>query len=74
MADFQVINHAPERAILVGAAVRRSQPLFSLEDSLLELKQLADTAGIQVCGQLSQHLQQIDPATYIGSGKVDEIR
>ncbi|NJL54872.1 hypothetical protein HC928_06530 [bacterium] len=60
--------------ILVGAAVRGSRPLFNLEDSLSELSLLADTAGLRVMGQMRQIVNQIDPATFIGSGKIEEVK
>jgi GTPase len=63
-----------ERGFLVGAAVRGTRPLIGLEDSLDELELLAQTAGIEVVGRATQHMSRIDPATYIGSGKVEEIR
>lgn len=63
-----------EPAFLVGADVRGSRPLLSLEDSLRELALLAKTSGMEVVGQAQQHLHQIDPNTFIGSGKVEEIR
>ncbi|MEP7286884.1 MAG: GTPase HflX [Chloroflexota bacterium] len=63
-----------ERGFLVGADVRGSRPLIPLESSLDELALLADTAGIEVVGRAMQHLNHIDPATFIGSGKVEEIR
>jgi GTP-binding protein HflX len=47
--------------------------LFSVEDSLDELALLAETAGVEVLGRVSQRLSQISPATFIGSGKVEEI-
>jgi GTP-binding protein HflX len=59
---------------MVGAEVRGSHPLLSLEDSLKELALLANTAGMEVAGQATQRLQQIDPNTFIGSGKVEEIK
>jgi GTPase len=62
-----------EKAILVGAMIRGSKPLLSLEESLDELSLLADTAGIQVAGRITQLVNQIDPATFVGSGKVKEI-
>lgn len=64
----------PERAFLVGIAIKGSRPLLSLEDSLDELALLADTAGMQVVGTATQNVAQIDPATFIGSGKVEEIK
>lgn len=63
----------PGRAFLVGADVRGTVPLLSAEDSLIELALLARTAGIVVVGQAVQHVKQIDPNTFIGSGKVQEI-
>jgi GTP-binding protein HflX len=54
--------------------VRSSRPLISIEDSLDELALLAETAGIKVVGRATQRMQRIDPATYIGSGKVEEVR
>ncbi len=64
----------PERAFLVGADVRGSAPLLSAEDSLLELALLARTAGMEVVGSAVQHVKHIDPNTFIGSGKVEEVR
>lgn len=63
-----------ERAFLVGTEVRGTRPLLSIEDSLKELSFLAETAGIQVVGQAAQRMQRIEPSTYIGSGKVAEVR
>ncbi|HLY28764.1 MAG TPA: GTPase HflX [Aggregatilineales bacterium] len=62
-----------ERGFLVGASLKGSRPLIPLEDSLNELSLLAKTAGIEVVGQTAQQLRQIDPATFIGSGKVQEV-
>jgi GTP-binding protein HflX len=59
---------------LVGAATFAGRQSLSIEDSLDELNQLADTAGLNVVGQLTQHLHNIDPNTYIGSGKVEELK
>lgn len=63
----------PEKAFLVAATVRGSRPLLTMQDSLKELALLADTAGMTVVGQATQSLQHIDPATFVGSGKLDEI-
>lgn len=62
-----------ENAFLVGATVKGSRPILSIEDSLRELALLAKTAGMTVVGQLSQSVAQVDPATFIGSGKVEEL-
>ncbi len=63
-----------ERAFLVGMAEKGSQPLLSIGESLEELALLVQTAGMEVVGQAYQNITRIDPATYIGSGKVEEIR
>jgi GTP-binding protein HflX len=44
-----------------------------VNDSLDELALLAETAGVVVAGRVMQRLSHIDPATFIGSGKVEEI-
>lgn len=46
---------------------------WSIEDSLLELAQLARTAGLHVAGQTWQRLERYHPATLVGSGKVEEV-
>lgn len=63
-----------ERGYLVGLEVRGTLPILSVEDSLEELGLLADTAGIDVIGQTTQRLNRINPSTFIGPGKVEEIK
>jgi GTP-binding protein HflX len=63
-----------EKAFLVGVEIRGEEHLLSLNDSLAELVLLAETAGLQVVGQSTQHMDRPNVKTYIGSGKVDEIR
>jgi len=63
-----------ERAFLVGAELYNEKNLLSLEDSLLELTLLADTAGLDVVGELTQKMDHPHPQTYIGSGKVEELK
>lgn len=73
MSDHQVSNFQQEKAFLVGVQVRGTRPLLSLTESLDELALLADTAGMVVVGTATQTLNAIDPSTFIGSGKVEEI-
>jgi len=47
--------------------------VLDVEDSLEELALLADTAGVHVVGQTYQRVSQPDPATFIRSGKVEEV-
>src|SRR3954471_14267223 len=46
---------------------------FSAEDSLAELQELATSAGAEVVGEFLQRKEKPDPATLIGSGKLEEI-
>jgi len=48
--------------------------LFDTDSSVEELAQLAETAGLQVVGRDRQNLDRIQPGTYIGSGKVAELK
>lgn len=63
-----------EKAFLVGVELRSEPALLSLEDSLEELALLADTAGLDVVGMETQRLDKPSSSTYIGSGKVEEIK
>jgi GTP-binding protein HflX len=76
--EARINNYHPseelvERALLVGVEIKGSRPLFTVDDSLDELALLAGTAGVTVSGRLTQRLSQIDPATFVGSGKLEEI-
>ncbi|MHB1004378.1 MAG: GTPase HflX [Chloroflexota bacterium] len=61
------------KAILVGAEAPERGGLLSLEDSLAELRFLAETAGLRPLGTLTQRLKQVSGAHYIGKGKVEEL-
>ena len=63
-----------ERAFLVGAELRSKKTFLPLEDSLTELALLADTAGLEVTGELTQKLDHPYVGTYIGPGKVAELK
>lgn len=63
-----------ERAFLVGVEIYQEKNLLSLDDSLAELALLADTAGLEVVGEMTQKLERPNPETYIGSGKVEELK
>lgn len=62
-----------ELAILVGVELSALPGLLTLEDSLTELALLADTAGLEVIGTLTQRLDKPVSATFIGSGKLEEL-
>lgn len=59
-------------AIAVGVLLDTRQRA-DLEDHLDELALLADTAGFEIVARVVQERRSVDPATYIGSGKVEEI-
>lgn len=62
----------PERAIIVG--VETIDAAWPLQRSLDELERLADTAGAQVVARLTQRLDRPRAKSYIGSGKVEELK
>ena len=62
---------ARERVILVGVCTRENE---NVEESLDELAELADTAGAEAVGRVIQNRESMHPGTYIGSGKIDEVR
>jgi 50S ribosomal subunit-associated GTPase HflX len=47
---------------------------FSLEESMIEMRELIKTAGLDLRGEITQRLQEINPRTYIGTGKVIEAQ
>ena len=61
-----------EKVVLVG--VWTEGTLVDAENSMKELSALAETAGSQVLDALIQRRDRADPSTYIGSGKVVELR
>ncbi len=65
---------AKEKTILVGVDIYNQQSWLSFDDSLAELALLASTAGLEIVGELTQSLSRPYGDTYIGSGKVDELK
>jgi GTPase len=63
-----------ERAILIGAPRKRTAQRHQLDEHLEELARLTDTAGAEVVGTLTQQIDKPHPGTYLGSGKLDELR
>jgi len=58
----------------VGVDIFQQKHLLPLQDSLTELGLLADTAGLEVVGELTQRLDHPHVETYIGPGKVEELK
>ena len=61
-----------ERGFLVGADLPRM--LVPADECVRELARLADTAGVEVVGEAVQTVRRINPASFIGHGKVEEVR
>lgn len=77
MSDITIPNDREfphESAFLVGVELKGQRDGWEIEDSLVELGQLAQTAGVQVAGQTWQRLERYNPATLVGSGKVGELQ
>lgn len=74
MKDFAIINgHKEETAILIGLATDR-QSERKTEEYLDELEFLAETAGAHTVKRFMQRLVMPNAVTYVGSGKLSEIR
>src|SRR4029078_5767229 len=63
-----------ERAFLVGVQVHSERDKWRGEASLGALSMLAETAGAVVVGTALQRMDSPNPASYIGKGKLEEIR
>ena len=61
-----------ERVVVIGVGLK-TDSYVELKESLSELEELAFAAGGEVVGSLTQTLPQFNPATLIGTGKVEEI-
>lgn len=71
MAEMIEIKDEEERLILVGVSVNEDD---DTEESLDELEELAKTAGAVTVVKVIQKRDKIHPGTYVGKGKIDEIR
>ena len=72
MSEMITNDRAPERAALIGL-INRDRDEAEVEVSLCELERLLDTAGGEAVVKLTQAKETPDPATYIGSGKLEEL-
>lgn len=71
MAEAVELERLEERVILVGVSLQDEE---ESRESLEELSQLADTAGAKTVGMVLQNREAAHPGTYIGSGKLEEVR
>lgn len=69
--ELYEFDEIEEKVILVGV---QGQAEDDTEESLRELGELAQTAGAAVAGMVIQRRESIHPGTYIGKGKIEEVR
>lgn len=69
----EVVDQVVERAILVGVDRGDRGSDWDIADSLAELERLADTAGAEIVGTVTQKLDRPHPRTFIGAGKAEEV-
>ena len=65
-------NVEKEKALLVGA-IQPGMTEAIIHEHLDELELLADTAGAEIVGRITQRVSKINPATFIGKGKAEEL-
>ena len=65
------LSKLEERVILAAVSTSETD---QAESSLDELKELADTAGAKTVGRVIQNRESIHPGTYLGKGKLQELR
>lgn len=67
---MEYFDEIEERVVLVGVQLGDGDIYESLE----ELEELAETAGAVTVGKIVQNREAVHPGTYIGKGKIDEVR
>lgn len=73
MKEFVISQETSERAVLVGL-VNDAQPEERVKEYLDELAFLADTAGADTVARFTQRLDYPNPRTFVGKGKLEEIK
>lgn len=68
---MEYIEEIQEQVILVGVQLDEND---NVKESLDELEELADTAGAKTVGKIIQNRETVHPGTYIGKGKIEEVR
>ncbi len=69
-----MINTSEKKEKYIEIAVTDGYDMDAVKSSLDELARLLDTAGAESVYQLTQTMESPSPATYIGKGKIDELR
>lgn len=71
MEKMYDIKEEPEKVILVAVSDGRDD---KIQESLDELEELVETAGARTVGKMIQNREKVHPGTYIGKGKIDELK
>ncbi|MDO4329609.1 MAG: GTPase HflX [Lachnospiraceae bacterium] len=71
MAELFENKEVEERVILIGVSTREGD---DTESSLAELAELVKTAGAETIGMVIQNREAVHPGTYLGKGKIDEVK
>ena len=71
MIEIKQVEKKPT-VVLVGLNTDRDEDLFA--SSMLELRGLSEAAGMKVCAVVTQNAEAPTQATFVGSGKVEEIK
>jgi GTP-binding protein HflX len=66
-------NKKPQKCVVVGVECLSEASKFTLEETMAELQELCQTAGLEVLATTHQRLEAPNPVTFVGSGKVNEI-
>ncbi len=75
MSNYIETEEKKERAILAGVHLGSLDPLTdTTEETLAELARLADTAEAEVVATLIQNKSSVEKATYLGEGKIEELK
>lgn len=74
MATIYDTEQERERVILIAVDLSQNSDSADVDISLDELEELAETAGAVTVGRLVQKRETIHPGTYIGKGKMEELR
>lgn len=71
MAELIDLKELEERVILIAVSTSDED---DTRQSLDELEELADTAGAVTVDKIIQNRERIHPGTYLGKGKIEEVR
>lgn len=72
MAELYEVKEDAEKVILVGVAIDGNED--ETKESIDELEDLAETAGAITVGKMIQNREKIHPGTYLGKGKIEELK